>query len=102
MSARTRVLVFLLCLGAFLDACHKASQAQSQAQSRRVLYYQDPMHPSYRSDHPGIAPDCHMELVPVYANAGESIERPGGVRENQEQAAAIGLRTEPPRGETLA
>ena len=33
---------------------------------RRVLYYVDPMHPSYRSDKPGTAPDCGMALVPVY------------------------------------
>ena len=31
-----------------------------------VLYYVDPMHPSYRSDKPGIAPDCGMPLVAVY------------------------------------
>ena len=35
---------------------------------RKVLYYQDPMHPSYRSDKPGVAPDCGMQLVPVYAS----------------------------------
>lgn len=34
---------------------------------RRVLYYVDPMHPSYTSDKPGIAPDCGMKLEPVYA-----------------------------------
>jgi Cu(I)/Ag(I) efflux system membrane fusion protein len=34
---------------------------------RRVLYYVDPMHPSYKSDKPGIAPDCGMPLVPVFA-----------------------------------
>lgn len=40
----------------------------------RILYYQDPMHPSYRSDKPGIAPDCGMALVPVYAEeAGQSL-----------------------------
>jgi Cu(I)/Ag(I) efflux system membrane fusion protein len=33
---------------------------------RRVLYYVDPMHPAYRSDRPGKAPDCGMALVPVY------------------------------------
>jgi Cu(I)/Ag(I) efflux system membrane fusion protein len=33
---------------------------------RRVIYYVDPMHPSYKSDRPGIAPDCGMQLVPVY------------------------------------
>lgn len=33
---------------------------------RRILYYVDPMHPAYRSNAPGIAPDCGMPLVPVY------------------------------------
>lgn len=32
----------------------------------RILYYVDPMHPGYKSDRPGIAPDCGMKLVPVY------------------------------------
>lgn len=42
--------------------------------ARRILYYEDPMHPAYRSDKPGIAPDCGMDLVPVYAeDAGMSI-----------------------------
>ena len=36
-------------------------------QGRHVLYYVDPMHPSYKSDKPGIAPDCGMKLVPVFA-----------------------------------
>ena len=37
--------------------------------ARRILYYVDPMHPSYKSDKPGIAPDCGMQLEPVYAEA---------------------------------
>ena len=37
-----------------------------------VLYYVDPMHPAYKSDKPGIAPDCGMALVPVYAGEGTS------------------------------
>jgi|SRR5271165_4544473 len=36
--------------------------------ARRILFYQDPMHPAYRSEKPGIAPDCGMQLVPVYAD----------------------------------
>ena len=36
--------------------------------SHRVLYYEDPMHPAYRSSKPGTAPDCGMDLVPVYAD----------------------------------
>jgi Cu(I)/Ag(I) efflux system membrane fusion protein len=42
------------------------SQSRNQT-GRHVLYYVDPMHPSYKSDKPGIAPDCGMPLVPVFA-----------------------------------
>jgi RND family efflux transporter MFP subunit len=45
---------------------HTSSQTASKT-GRHVLYYVDPMHPSYRSDKPGIAPDCGMQLEPVYA-----------------------------------
>ena len=40
------------------------SQTDSKT-GRRVIYYVDPMHPAYKSDKPGIAPDCGMPLVPV-------------------------------------
>ncbi len=40
---------------------------------RRILYYVDPMHPAYRSDKPGIAPDCGMQLEPVYADGGPAL-----------------------------
>jgi membrane fusion protein, copper/silver efflux system len=42
--------------------------AAAAAAGRSVLYYVDPMHPAYRSDRPGIAPDCGMQLAPVYAD----------------------------------
>ena len=45
---------------------HAHSRADRQV-GRHVLYYVDPMHPSYKSDKPGIAPDCGMNLEPVYA-----------------------------------
>ena len=41
--------------------------ASAPAAAHVVLYYVDPMHPSYRSNKPGIAPDCGMDLEPVYA-----------------------------------
>lgn len=37
------------------------------ASARKPLYWVDPMHPWYKSDKPGIAPDCGMTLVAVYA-----------------------------------
>jgi len=42
--------------------------AAAPARAPRVLYYVDPMHPAYRSDKPGTAPDCGMALEPVYAD----------------------------------
>jgi membrane fusion protein, copper/silver efflux system len=47
---------------------HTGRQAAATANTRRVLYWVDPMHPQYKSDHPGIAPDCGMALAPVYAD----------------------------------
>ena len=50
--------------------------------ARRVLYYVDPMHPAYRSDKPGIAPDCGMPLEPVYDGEDPTAKlqlRPGAV-----------------------
>ena len=49
-----------------LDRHHAYSQKGSRT-GRHVLYYVDPMHPGYKSDKPGIAPDCGMQLEPVYA-----------------------------------
>ena len=46
----------------------RKAAGQASAGEGKILYYQDPMHPWYRSDKPGIAPDCGMKLVPVYAS----------------------------------
>jgi RND family efflux transporter MFP subunit len=48
-----------------------------QGRARRILFYEDPMHPAYRSNKPGTAPDCGMDLVPVYAEeAGKAAVDP--------------------------
>ena len=53
---------------AVLTPVQRAEAAgQANSSEGKILYYQDPMHPWYRSDKPGIAPDCGMKLVPVYA-----------------------------------
>ena len=48
----------------------KASPGVAQKGGRKILYYVDSMHPWYKSDKPGIAPDCGMKLEAVYADAG--------------------------------
>jgi RND family efflux transporter MFP subunit len=47
-----------------------AAESSAEKGGRKILYWHDPMHPSYRSDKPGIAPDCGMPLEPVYADGG--------------------------------
>jgi Cu(I)/Ag(I) efflux system membrane fusion protein len=49
------------------DSAGKGISAQKP--QRHILYYVDPMHPAYKSDKPGIAPDCGMKLEPVYADS---------------------------------
>jgi RND family efflux transporter MFP subunit len=62
---------------------------------REVLYWFDPMHPSYRSDQPGTAPDCGMALVPRYADEMEVMAEmaPGAVMLSTEKQQLIGVRT---------
>jgi membrane fusion protein, copper/silver efflux system len=66
---------------------------------RKVLYYVDPMHPAYKSDKPGVAPDCGMALEPVYAggvlqpvDAEAPHTAPGAIRISPERQQAIGVR----------
>ena len=47
---------------------HRAVGQAKSSIVRHALYYVDPMHPTYKSDKPGIAPDCGMNLEPVYAD----------------------------------
>ena len=56
--------------GGYIFRAVKARSAGDETKGRKVLYYVDPMHPAYRSDKPGIAPDCGMKLEPVYADEG--------------------------------
>jgi hypothetical protein len=43
------------------------SQHQKKPE-RQILYWYDPMHPEYKAEKPGKAPDCGMDLVPKYAD----------------------------------
>ena len=45
----------------------------------QVLYYVDPMNPSFRSTEPGVAP-CGMPLEPVYADVGHGRDDGAGGR----------------------
>lgn len=64
---------------------------------RRILYYVDPMHPAYKSDKPGFAPDCGMKLQPVYAAEGpggmpSGMAMPGTVHISPDRQQLIGVK----------
>jgi Cu(I)/Ag(I) efflux system membrane fusion protein len=63
-----RIIGVLLVCAAGLAAGFYLGRTRTpvKPRARTILYYVDPMHPSYHSAKPGIAPDCGMELVPVY------------------------------------
>ena len=61
---------------------------------RKVLYWYDPMHPAYKSDKPGTAPDCGMTLVPKYAEDQSMAKMPvGTVTIPPEKQVLAGVRT---------
>src|ERR1035438_1426170 len=80
-SAAKTVAGLVLCLGiGFLagGAWWNRSAPDPKAATggaRRILYYHDPMHPAYKSDKPGIAPDCGMQLEPVYSDEAGAARR---------------------------
>lgn len=67
---------------------HGAAQKPGE---RKVLYWYDPMHPNYKSDKPGIAPDCNMDLVPMYEGQG-GVED-GMIKVSTERQRALGITT---------
>lgn len=83
---------------AYADAASAAGGVTSAPPSngedaRKILYWYDPMHPAYKSDKPGIAPDCGMTLVPKYADGEAASMAPGTVTVAAEGQALAGVRT---------
>jgi len=67
-------------------------RSESAPPERKILYWVDPMHPAYKSDKPGTAPDCGMDLVPVYAEEAPEEEMPAGtVRISARKLQLIGV-----------
>jgi len=71
-----RAIVFLVVIvaaftgGYVYKATKGGGSGSADKNGRKILYWVDPMHPAYKSDKPGVAPDCGMKLVPVYAGGG--------------------------------
>jgi len=61
----------------FLISARRTNAADQAPGGGKLLFYQDPMHPWYHSDKPGVAPDCGMKLVAIYAPAAADQTKPG-------------------------
>ncbi|MBV9441318.1 MAG: hypothetical protein JO217_01355, partial [Acidobacteriaceae bacterium] len=84
--AATGFGIMIAVLAAYGVSLYHHSPAPANALSgRRILYYIDPMHPSYKSDKPGIAPDCGMQLQPVWENP----DHQSAAKETKLPAAAV-------------
>ena len=64
---------------------------------RRVIAWIDPMYSQgpphlYKSNHPGVAPDCNMKLVPQYANEPATAATPGAVSISPQRQQLIGVK----------
>lgn len=75
-----KVLLLVVLLGGTFAAGYvlRGTRSHDAAPGRRILYYVDPMHPAYKSDKPGVAPDCGMKLEPVYADEPLALATPPG------------------------
>lgn len=90
-------------LGGWTQPSTAAAAPAATSTERKILYYEDPMHPWYRSDKPGIAPDCGMKLVPVYADeAGAAAPTtPGTVQISTARQQLIGVTSQGAKYRTL-
>lgn len=90
--------LLVIALGAFIAGRYSGGSSHpEQAANRRILYYVDPMHPAYKSDKPGTAPDCGMALEPVYEgdDPAAKLQLPAGaVSITPEKQQLIGVRVE--------
>lgn len=102
-SYRILLLVVVVAVLSFLaGSTYRRQNPHVSASARRILYYRDPMHPAYKADKPGIAPDCGMRLEPIYADeaaarsgeAGAALP-PGAVAIPADQQQLMGIRVEP-------
>jgi RND family efflux transporter MFP subunit len=91
-----RTILTLILLAAAFLAGHwfwRPAAPPPQKSTRKILYYVDPMHPAYKSDEPGIAPDCGMKLEPVYEDSSAPpAAAPGMIQISPEKQQLIGVR----------
>ncbi len=102
MKLRIALLVSYALLFMFLlAACGKKAEQTAgdegtpsiDKKDRKILYYKDPMHPWLTSPKPGKAPDCGMDMVPVYEGE-EGSQSASTIKIDPTMVQNIGVKTE--------
>ena len=83
------IVICLLMILSYVAGRNHKSAGNGDMKARRVLYWVDPMHPDYKSDHPGTAPDCGMALEPVYADDTKKTPTPASMAQLPAGAVSI-------------
>jgi len=93
IAAVTLVLVLLRYSRTEPAKAADAAMPMPQGKEKKILYWVDPMHPAYKSDRPGKAPDCGMDLIPVYegGEVGQAELPPGTVKIDAAKQQLIGV-----------
>jgi Cu(I)/Ag(I) efflux system membrane fusion protein len=106
MRLRKSLIALLVAVPVSFYAGYRAhihvSAGKRGPDGRAILYYVDPMDPSYHSSQPGIAP-CGMKLEPVYADsppAGKGAV-PGAIAVRPEGQQLIGVAVETAQRRTV-
>lgn len=74
------------------DSKQQKIEQKRAKEDRKILYYVDPMNPSFRSDKPGKAPDG-MDLRPVYADDDQDLgNAPGTIKLSARKAQLINVK----------
>ena len=71
----------------------KPPLSQAPADSRKVLYWYDPMVPAQHFDKPGKSPFMDMQLIPKYAGEGDAAGTSAGIRIDPATTQNLGVRT---------
>jgi Cu(I)/Ag(I) efflux system membrane fusion protein len=80
----------------------KPAMSSAPADSRKVLYWYDPMVPAQRFDKPGKSPFMDMQLIPKYAGEVDAAGASAGVRIDPAATQNLGVRTVEARQGVLA
>jgi Cu(I)/Ag(I) efflux system membrane fusion protein len=96
-KAAQSFLLLAVATGAYMAGAWQGPRdttAAASATAPRVAYYHCPMHPSYKSDKPGTAPCCGMDLEPVMSDAAlpaPAAHAPAAIAVTPDQQQAIGV-----------